>query len=53
MTKPRVAKLAIPSDVAAKRVGNILGCVIHTVLKHVVTPNLARATDKGKIQPGF
>lgn len=53
MTMARVTKFAIPIDVAANSVGNIFGCVIQTVLKVDETPNLAKATVRGKIQPGF
>lgn len=53
MTKPRLTKFEIPIEVAAKRVGNIRGCAIHTDTKVPTTPILAQHTRKGNIHPGF
>ena len=52
MTQPRDAKLAIPSEVAANKVGNILGWAIHTAVNAPTTPNLAQPTSAGKAHPG-
>ena len=53
MTKLRLAKLAIPSDVTAKSVGNILGCVNHTEVKAPTAPSLAQPTRVGNVHPGL
>ena len=53
MTIPREAKLAMPIEVAAKRVGNILGCKTHTAVNAPTTPTLAQATSAGNSHPGL
>ena len=51
MTMLRLAKFAIPMEVATKNVGNMRGCDIHSEQKVPTTPNLANPTRTGKIQP--
>ena len=43
----------MPSEVTAKSVGNILGCVNHTEVKAPTAPSLAQPTNVGKVHPGL
>ena len=43
----------MPSDVTAKSVGNILGCVNHTEVKAPTAPSLAQPTRVGNVHPGL
>jgi len=47
----RAAKLTMPIDVTANRVGNILACAMYTILKLAEMPSLARMTRIVKDQP--
>lgn len=47
MTKPRLKMFAMPSDVTAKSVGNILGWQSQTAVKSPIVPTRAQETSKG------